>query len=182
MQRPVSSLVDDNLKFRQTLSDILRNQGYVPIGVSTGKAALDKIGQDVPAVALIDIRLEDMSGLEVLRQIKERASDTECILLTGYASQASAIEAVNLGAYSYVQKRYDLEQLLVTILRAVEKREVEAALRESEERYRSFRPYRSAFSIDEALEEISRNRAVLYDPEVVDVCLKLFIEKGFELK
>ena len=84
----------------------------------------------MPVVALIDLKLEDMSGLEVMEKIKERSPDTECIVLTGYATQASAIEAVNLGAYGYVQKPYEIEQLLVTIRRAIEKREAQEALRE----------------------------------------------------
>lgn len=72
--------------------------------------------------------MEDLPGLEVMRQLKEQSPDTECIVVTGFASQESAIEAVNLGAYSYVQKPYDIEQLLMTIRRAVEKRETEEAL------------------------------------------------------
>jgi response regulator RpfG family c-di-GMP phosphodiesterase/putative methionine-R-sulfoxide reductase with GAF domain len=84
-------------------------------------------------VALIDLKLEDRSGLELMREIKECFPATECIVLTGYASQESAIEAINLGAYSYEQKPYDMEQLLMTIRRAIEKREAEEALRESEQ-------------------------------------------------
>ena len=97
-------IVDDDPKVRKTLSDILGVRGYVPIAAATGKAALGRIEEEMPAVALIDLRLEDISGLEVMRGIKECSPGTECIVLTGYASQASAIEAVNLGAYSYVQK------------------------------------------------------------------------------
>ncbi len=134
--KPSILIVDDDPKLRKTLSDILRAKGYAPIGVATGTAALDKIQEEKPVVALIDLRLEDMSGLELMREIKERSPGTECIVLTGYASQDSAIEAVNLGAYSYVQKPYDMEQLLVTIRRAIEKREAEEALRKSEEKYR----------------------------------------------
>jgi DNA-binding NtrC family response regulator len=77
-----------------------------------------------------------MFGLEVMRGLKERSPTMECVLLTGYASQSSAIEAVNLGAYSYVKKPFDTEILLETIHRAVEKREAAEALRESEQRYR----------------------------------------------
>ena len=129
--------VDDDPKLRKTLSDILGAKGYTPIAAATGKAALERMKEEMPAVALIDLRLEDMSGLEVMRKIKERSPGTECIVLTGHASQASAIEAVNLGAYSYVQKPYNMEQLLVTIRRAIEKREAEEALRESELRFRT---------------------------------------------
>ena len=130
-------IVDDDPGLRETISEIISPEGYVPIGVATGKAALDRVEEEMPAVALIDLRLEDMPGIEVMGEIKERSPATECIVLTGYASQASAIEAVNLGAYGYVQKPYDMEQLLVTIRRAIEKREAEEALRESEARYRA---------------------------------------------
>ncbi len=129
--------VDDDPKLRKTLSDILRAKGYTPIATATGKAALEKVEEEMPAVAVIDLRLEDMSGLEVMRKIKEHSPDTECIVLTGYASQASAIEAINLGAYSYVQKPYDVQQLLVTIRRAIEQRRDKEALRESELRFRT---------------------------------------------
>jgi hypothetical protein len=70
------------------------------------------------------------------KEIKKRSPGTECIIITGYASKASAIEAINTGAYAYVEKPYDMEQLLLMIRRAIEKREAEEALRESEERLR----------------------------------------------
>jgi signal transduction histidine kinase len=123
-------ILDDDPNLRKTLSDILRVKGYIPVTTATGEAALDEIKQETPAVALLDLRLEHMSGLEVLKKIKKRSPSTECVLLTGYASQASAIEAINLGAYSYVQKPYDVEQLLVTVRRAIEKGKAEEALRQ----------------------------------------------------
>lgn len=125
-------IVDDDPALRKTLSAILEAKGYVPIPAATGKAALDNVKEEQPCVALIDLRLEDVPGLDLMKKIRELSPDTECIVLTGYASQASAIEAVNLGAYSYVQKPYDVDQLLVTIRRAIEKRAAEEALRKSE--------------------------------------------------
>ncbi len=115
------------------------------------------------AVAVIDLRLEDMSGLEVMREIKRRSPGTECIVLTGYASQESAIEAVNLGAYSYVQKPYDIEHLLVTIRRAIEKQEAEEALRRSEEKLRSFMESATDgfFLLDSELNYLEINKAAL---------------------
>ncbi|MFH1124034.1 MAG: PAS domain S-box protein [Pseudomonadota bacterium] len=129
-------IVDDDPRLRKTLSDILKAKGYTPITVAEGKEALDKAREGGPVLALIDFKLEDMSGLEVIKGIKEYSPRTECIVITGYASQESAIEAVNLGAYSYVRKPYDMDQLLLTVQRAIEKQEAEESLRESEEKYR----------------------------------------------
>ena len=130
-------ILDDDPDFKNILSDTLKANGYRPITAATGKEALDRVKEERPALALIDLRLVDMSGLEVLREIKECSPATECIMITGCASQASAAEAVNLGAYSYLQKPYDLGQLLLVIQRAIEKEEAEEALRVSEERYRT---------------------------------------------
>jgi PAS domain S-box-containing protein len=135
--KPTILIVDDDPKFRKTLSDILRAKGYRAIAAAKGKTALDRVKEEMPAVALIGLKLPDMDGLKVMREIKKRSPDTECIVLTGHASQASVIEAVNLGAYGYMQKPYDMEQLVATIRRAIEKREAEEALRQSEERYRT---------------------------------------------
>jgi len=126
-------VVDDDTDLRKTLSDVLELKGYEPVGTATGRAALTRVNEVVVAVAVIDLRLEDMSGLDVLREIKRSSLDTECIVLTGYASQESAIAAVNLGAYSYMQKPYDMELLLLTIRRAVEKRKAEEERQESEQ-------------------------------------------------
>ena len=130
-------IVDDDPDFRENLSGILMDEGYAPVTAATGKQAMKRVGEDEFDVALIDLRLEDVSGLEVMKGIKERSPMTECIFVTGYASQNSAIDAVNLAAYSYVEKPFDIGQLLATIRMAIDKRNVAKALRESEERYRT---------------------------------------------
>ncbi len=129
-------IVDDDLKTRKILSDILNAKGYAPTMTGTGKDALSSIYEKGFSVALIDLKLGDMSGLEVMKEIKENSLGTECILITGHASRESAIEAINLGAYSYMQKPYDMDQLLLTVQRAIEKQKAEEALRESEKKYR----------------------------------------------
>jgi PAS domain S-box-containing protein/putative nucleotidyltransferase with HDIG domain len=128
-------IVDDDPGLRATLGDILNVKGIEAVIAKTGGAALAQAEQKDIDVAVIDLRLEDISGLEVLRGIRQRSPDTECILLTGHATQDSAIEAVNLGAYSYYQKPFDMDQLLLSIRRAGEKRAAGRALTESEERY-----------------------------------------------
>jgi len=134
--KPTVLIVDDDASLSKTLCDILRAEGYAPVAAGEGETALGRVEEEKPLVAVVDLRLPDMDGLRVMEEIKKRSPGTECIVLTGYASQASAIEAINLGAYSYVQKPYDVQQLLVTIRRALEKRTADLALQDSEERYR----------------------------------------------
>jgi len=133
--KPAILIVDDDAQLRKILSDILELKDYLPITAATGKEALNIVRKKDLHVALIDLHLGDLTGLDVLREIKKQSPATECIILTGYASQTSAIEAVNLGAYGYVLKPYDMEQLLVSIRRAVERRIAAEALQESQERY-----------------------------------------------
>jgi PAS domain S-box-containing protein len=129
-------IVDDDTAFTKTLSDILSTEGLAPLVVADGKTAVERSAEHSPMVAVIDLVLQDSPGLEVMKGIKELSRDTQCIVLTGHASQQSAIEAANLGAYSYLLKPVDIDQLLLTIRRAAEKAEAERALRESEEKYR----------------------------------------------
>ena len=84
-------LVDDDPNLLATMSDILKVKGFEPIPVGTGAAALAQTEQQSIDVVLIDLQLGDMPGLDVLRGIKTRSPGTECILLTGHASQGSAI-------------------------------------------------------------------------------------------
>jgi len=134
--RPLILLVDDDPYFTRTLTDILLLKGFVSECADQGKTAMDKARERPPSAALIDLKLPDMDGLMVMKEIKRHSPGTECIVLTGHASQSSAIEAVNMGAFSYVVKPYDIDQLLVILRRAVEKHQAEEALRESETRYR----------------------------------------------
>ena len=126
-------IVDDEDEIRTLLSEAFRSRGYVPVLAATAQTALDRVREELPAVALVDLRLPDMDGLEVIRKIKAYSPETECIVLTGHASQDSAIEAVNLGAYGYVQKPCNMTQLTMVAQRAIEKREAEEALRRSQE-------------------------------------------------
>jgi PAS domain S-box-containing protein len=130
-------LVDDDPNLLVVIGDILKAKGFEHVTVLTGGEALTQMEEQPIDVALIDLRLEDMSGLEVLRGIKARSPETECILLTGHASQNSAIEAIQMGAYGFFQKPVEMDQVLLSIQRALEKRQSAQDLRESEERFRT---------------------------------------------
>lgn len=122
-------IVDDDIEFRKTLCDILTTKGYTPVAVETGKTALKLISAGEPEVALIDLKLGDMSGLDLIRKIKKQSPVTECIVITGHASQKSAIDAVNLGAYGYMTKPYDIDQMILMVRRAIDKHESDEKFR-----------------------------------------------------
>jgi PAS domain S-box-containing protein len=129
-------IVDDEPHLCHTLHDILSLKGFDPVCAGTGVEALHLAEQAEPAAALLDLRLGDMPGLEVLHALKRRWPRIECIVLTGYASEETAIAAVNAGAYFYLKKPIDIEQLLVSLNHALERRRAAKALFESEARYR----------------------------------------------
>ena len=121
-------IVDDESAIRQLLKDFLEANGYTPVAVSDGKTALTQVKQETISTALIDLNLPDMDGLEVMRGIKKQDAGISCIIITGLASKLSAIEAVNIGAYGYIQKPFDFQQLLLMISRGIEKQEALEAL------------------------------------------------------
>lgn len=121
-------IVDDDRPLREALAAILQDRDYRPTVAEDPENALALFQHRSFAVALIDLRLGNTGGLEIIREIKTFSPLTQCIVLTGYASQESAIEAVNLGAYSYLQKPCDMEQLLLTVRRAGEQVETRQTL------------------------------------------------------
>ncbi len=136
-QRLRIGIVDDDIYLQKTLADIFKIKGFEVLSYYSGQEVIRRISDDQLAVVLLDLRLEDAFGLELLRTIKQRSPDTECIVLTGHASQDSAIQAIHRGAYSYIPKPYDVDQLLLIVGQAAEKRANSMALRASEARFRA---------------------------------------------
>ena len=128
-------IVDDDKNLRKTLEEILRIHKFKTIGVDGGKEAIEIIKKEAYPLALIDLRLKDMPGMDVLKAIKEVSPETECIILTGFASTESAIQSIDLGAYSYIQKPYNAEQLILTINCALEHKIISQSLSNTDERY-----------------------------------------------
>jgi two-component system cell cycle response regulator len=118
-------IIDDDYHLRKTLSDILRIKGYETLVAKDGAEGLDLMKQFSVDVVLIDLGLPDIPGIELLNTVKASFPYTEAIILTGNATLDSAIEATNRGAFSYLLKPCNIDQLLLHIKRAVEKREAE---------------------------------------------------------
>ncbi|MFZ3019388.1 MAG: ATP-binding protein [Gallionella sp.] len=118
-------VVDDDPNLRKTLADILRIKGYDTAMAATGAEALAALAQAPVSLALIDLMLPDMTGLEVMERIKAASPLTEAIILTGHASMDTAIEATQKGAYSYLLKPYQMDELLLHIRHGIERQQAQ---------------------------------------------------------
>lgn len=125
MERPKILIVDDDPNLRKTLADILRAKDYETYTARDGTEGIALLKQGSYNLALIDLQLPDTSGLEILNKVKSDYPSTEAIILTGNATLDTAIEATNRGAFSYLQKPYEIEQLMLHIRRALEKQQSE---------------------------------------------------------
>lgn len=123
-------IVDDDDELRQTLAMRFRRLGMTVIECNSGDAALTHARQYSFDVALIDLHMPKMSGLELLPKLKEIHPEMETLLLTGHASIESAIQAMKHGAYDYLTKPFSLPELEVHIYKAFEK--VKLARREKQ--------------------------------------------------
>ncbi len=113
-------IVEDEKLIRWSLRDRLQKEGYQAAAVETGHAALDHLRDEEVDLVLLDYKLPDIDGMEVLRRIMDASPETTVILMTAYSSIQDAVEAIKLGAYDYLNKPFDHENLLATISKALE--------------------------------------------------------------
>lgn len=133
-------IVEDDQSHRQVLSDIVRSEGYHAVACGTAGEAIQVIDTQPFVVAILDQRLPDTSGIDLLQRLRQRGKDLRVIIHTGYGSFESAKEAVNLNAFAYVEKLSDPEQLISQLHRAVQDY-IAAALRRSESELASVMAY-----------------------------------------
>ncbi len=133
-------VVDDELSMREFLEIMLTKEGYRVQTAVNGKKALDLAEREVFDLAIIDIRMPKMDGIETLIRLKEISPETVILMITAYASTDTAIRAMKQGAYDYITKPFKIEEIKMTIQKALEKKSLEAEntlLRQAvEERYR----------------------------------------------
>ena len=105
-------LVDDDATFRQVLSAAFEKRGFAVRAAQDVPSALAAAEQEPPEYAVIDLRMPGPSGLELVRRLKELDAHTRIVVLTGYASIATAVEAIKLGATHYLAKPADADEIV----------------------------------------------------------------------
>ncbi len=123
METPVKSvilLVDDQDTIRFFLEKTLTQEGYETVTARTGAEALEKAKEIIPDLVLLDLKLPDMNGLEVLKQIKEIFPEIGVVMITAFGDIETAVSAMKSGAYDFVSKPINLDQLLMVITKGLE--------------------------------------------------------------
>lgn len=113
-------LVDDNKGQRVTLESILKSSGFQVVTADCGNAALALIDKENFAAAVLDIKMPDLTGIDVLRALKENKPDIMVIMMTGYSDTDYAIDALNAGASAYLMKPVNIEQIKNLLKQAIE--------------------------------------------------------------
>ena len=113
-------VVDDDKSVRTTFSSVLRKEGYRVTAVENGYEAIKAIDEESFDLALVDLRMPGLDGIEVLEKIKSRRPQTRVIIFTGYGSITTAVEAIRKGATDYLNKPFSPPELKAGVKKALE--------------------------------------------------------------
>ncbi|MEK7871677.1 MAG: response regulator, partial [Nitrospirota bacterium] len=125
MAREKILVVDDEQDTRDLLAEILKGEGYAVSTMSDGPSAIEEARKNIFNLAFVDLKMPGMDGIEVIKQIHKIDSKMMIILLTGYGTIDSAVRAMKAGAYDYITKPFQVDEILMTTGRALEHRRLQ---------------------------------------------------------
>src|SRR5919107_5624210 len=123
-------LVDDEVGVRSALSGVLRDEGYTVDAVESGEACLDRVARAPYDVIVLDIWLPGLDGLATLERLRQRHVDAPIVMISGHGNIESAVRAIKMGAFDFVEKPLSLEKTVLVIANAVRQRRLEVENRE----------------------------------------------------
>jgi DNA-binding NtrC family response regulator len=122
MRRGHILIVEDELIARENLDHVLTKEGYETVAVDSGMQAFKELEKREFDLVMTDLRMQQVDGLEVLERTKELYPDSEVIVITGFATVSTAVEAMQKGAYHYLPKPYQIDEVRILVRKALEKR------------------------------------------------------------
>lgn len=122
-------IVDDDYELQANLSEILRGAGYYTDAATSGKEALDKVIRERFDIALLDLMMPGMTGMDTIREIKRVNPKMRVIMITAFATVENAVDAIKGGVSDYMSKPFKIEQLLAAIRRVFEEIRFEDGIR-----------------------------------------------------
>ena len=128
--KPSVLIVDDEAGVRSALAGVLRDEGYTVDAVESGEACLERVMRGAYDAIVLDIWLPGMDGLATLERLQERRVDAPVIMISGHGNIESAVRAIKMGAFDFVEKPLSLEKTVLVVANAVRQRQLEAENRE----------------------------------------------------
>jgi len=122
MVSPLVLLVDDEVPFVETMTKRLSKRELMVLPAYSGREALEKLEKNGVDVVILDVKMPGMDGIETLREIKRAHPLVEVIMLTGHATVETAVEGMRLGAFDYLMKPCEIDELLAKVAEAKEKK------------------------------------------------------------
>ena len=119
-------IVDDEPGVRSALGGVLRDEGYDVDAVDSGEACLERLSREAYDVVVLDIWLPGMDGLQTLARMRERQVDTQVVIISGHGNIESAVRAIKMGAFDFVEKPLSLEKTVLVVRNALRQRNLEA--------------------------------------------------------
>jgi two-component system response regulator AtoC len=126
-------VADDEQEIRSMLVQLLNDEGYTAVGVATGTKALERLENESFDIILLDIMMPDFTGLEILERLRANGDEIPVIMITASHTSSNAIRAMQMGAYDYLTKPFDIDEVLVTVRRLFEHRALSNRVRVLEE-------------------------------------------------
>ena len=118
-------IVDDERGIRESLSAVLRDEGFVPDAVASGEECLKAIGRRAYGCVLLDVWLPGISGLETLQQLRDMNCDAAVVIISGHGNVETAVRATKLGAFDFIEKPLSIEKTVLTVRNALRQRQLE---------------------------------------------------------
>src|SRR5216117_3998874 len=123
--KPTILVVDDEPGVRSSLSGVLRDEGYSVEAVASGEACLERVTRGAVDLIVLDVWLPGMDGLATLARLRERQVDAQVVLISGHGNIESAVRAIKLGAFDFVEKPLSLEKTVLVVRNALRQRRLE---------------------------------------------------------
>ena len=123
---PSILIVDDEPGVRSALTGVLRDEGYDVDSAESGEACLERLATQVYDVVVLDIWLPGMDGLATLARMRERQNDAQVVIISGHGNVESAVRAIKMGAFDFVEKPLSLEKTVLVVRNALRQRRLEA--------------------------------------------------------
>jgi two-component system response regulator HydG len=149
-------IVDDQASIRETMLITFRREGYDVQAAESGEQALTILERRPFDLVITDLRMSGIDGIEVLRRIKELSPDTEVVVMTAYGTIEGAVEAIKKGAYDYLTKPFQPEELILVAQRALERRGLAQRVRVLEEAVRDREPFHGIVATSPGMQKVLR--------------------------